>query len=67
MLSAQSLGLGPTIIGLVHPAINKTKALKTFFNIPIDNEVVSALIVGYPKFKYPKAIIRKKQKINYLV
>jgi len=66
MLAANSIGLGSTIIGLVPPAINKTKELKQLFGIPLDNEVVTSLILGYPKYSFKKGIKRPKTKINWI-
>lgn len=66
MLAAQALGLGSTIIGLVPPAINKSKELRKIFAIPDDHESVVSIILGYPKYKYRRGIKRQLKKINWL-
>jgi ferredoxin len=58
MLSAVSLGLGTTIIGLIPPIVDQSKMLRNRYSIPQENKVISALILGYPKYKYQKGIIR---------
>jgi len=66
MLSAHSLGLGTTIIGLIGPAVNKSNELKKNFKIPTENQVITSLIIGYPKYKYLYSIKRSRQKINWI-
>jgi nitroreductase len=66
MLAATSLGLGSTLIGLVPPAINQMKEIRKHFGIPEENEAVIALIVGYPKYKYAKTVVRPKNKVKWL-
>lgn len=66
MFSAITLGLGTTIIGLVPPALNKGKGIKEVFAIPEENEVISALILGYPKYKMKKTVNRPKNNITWL-
>ena len=66
MLAANSLGLGATIIGIVPAAINKTKEVREIFQIPVENEAVISVIIGYPKYKYKRTIKRNVQKINWI-
>jgi nitroreductase len=66
LLAAHSLGLGATAIGLIDPAINHSKPLRKLFQIPDGNEVVEAMILGYPKYRFKHAIIRPKSKVTYL-
>lgn len=66
MLTAQSLGLGATIIGLVPAAINKVKEVKDIFKIPDNHEAITSVIVGYPKIKYKHAIQREKKNILWI-
>ena len=66
MLAANSLGLGATMIGIVPAAINKTKEVREIFQIPVENEAVMSVIIGYPKYKYKQAIKRNVQKINWI-
>lgn len=66
MLTAQSLGLGATMIGLVPAGINKVKEVKGIFRIPDNHEAITSVIVGYPKIKYKYAIKRERTHINYI-
>jgi nitroreductase len=61
MLAAHSLGLGATLIGLVPPSINKVREVREIFRVPDENEAVMSLILGYPKIKYRRTIVRKRQ------
>lgn len=58
MLTAQSLGLGTTMIGLVPPAVNHVKEVKRIFNIPENHEAIMSVIAGYPKYKYKSTVER---------
>jgi nitroreductase/NAD-dependent dihydropyrimidine dehydrogenase PreA subunit len=66
ILAAHSLGLGAAIIGLVSPAINKSKELQELLNIPENHECVTSIIIGYPEFKYKFGIKRDRVKVNWL-
>jgi len=66
MLSAHSIGLGATIIGLIGPAVNKSAELKKMYKIPEKNEVITSLIVGYPKYKYLYSLKRNRQKVIWV-
>ncbi len=66
LLAAHSLGLGATAIGLIGPAINQSKWLRTMFQIPAGNEVVETMILGYPKLKFKHAIVRPRNKVVYI-
>jgi nitroreductase len=61
MLAAHSLGLGATLIGLVPPSINKVREVREIFRVPDENEAIMSLILGYPKIKYKRTIVRKRQ------
>ncbi len=58
MLGAHALGLGASMNGLVPGAINKVKEVRECFNIPLENEAVIALTLGYPKYRYKRTIRR---------
>jgi nitroreductase len=66
LLAAHALGLGATAIGLVPPAVNKTPALREMFQIPPDNEVVSSMVVGYPKYRFRRAIRRSLASVRWI-
>jgi hypothetical protein len=58
MLAAHSLGLGATMIEIIPAAINKVKEVRNIFQIPEENEAVMSVIIGYPKYKYKRAVKR---------
>ncbi len=64
LLAAHSLGLGATVIGLIGPAINQSKQLRQLFGIPLGNEVVESMILGYPKLHFKRAIIRPRKNVR---
>lgn len=66
MLSAHALGLGATMIGIVPAAINKIQKVKDIFQIPEDHEAVISIILGYPKYKYMRAVKREKKNIHWI-
>lgn len=66
LLKAHSLGIGATAIDLIPPAIEKTPYLKKLFQIPDENEVVASMILGYPKYKYKRAIQRQLKSITWI-
>jgi NAD-dependent dihydropyrimidine dehydrogenase PreA subunit/nitroreductase len=66
LLKAHTLGLGATAIDLIPPAIERTPVLKQMFKIPKENEVVASIILGYPKFKYRRAIQRQLKSITWI-
>lgn len=66
LLRAHSLGIGATAIDLIPPAIEKTPFIKQMFKIPKENEVVASMILGYPKYKYKRAIQRQLKSITWI-
>jgi ferredoxin len=66
LLKAHTLGLGATAIDLIPPAIERTALLRQMFKIPKENEVVASIILGYPKFKYKRAIQRQLKSITWI-
>ncbi|MBN1689498.1 MAG: nitroreductase family protein [Dehalococcoidia bacterium] len=66
ILAAHSLGLGATIIELIPPAIEREKKLRKLFCIPDGNEVVASMIVGYPKYRYQRAVRRKLKSVTWV-
>ena len=63
MLAAHAIGLGATMIECLITPINRTKKLKQIFQIPVENEAVMSVIIGYPKYKYKRTIKRNKHKV----
>ena len=66
MLAAHSLGLGGSIMDIIPPAIDRNRELRTLFNIPESNQVISSIIIGYPKYKYQRGIKRNLKSIKWL-
>jgi len=66
LLKAHSLGIGATAIDLIPPSIERTPYLKKLFQIPEENEVVASMILGYPKYKYKRAIQRQLKSIKWI-
>jgi nitroreductase/NAD-dependent dihydropyrimidine dehydrogenase PreA subunit len=65
-LAAHALGLGATVIGLIPPAINRDKKLRALFRIPKNHNVITSLIVGYPKYHFKRAITRPRLNVHWL-
>ena len=65
MLAAVSLGLGTTIIGMIPPVVDRTKALRDRYGIPEEHRVLTSLILGYPKYRYRQSIRRELAGVQY--
>jgi len=66
LLAAHSLGLGATASGMVPPAVNATPALRTMLHVPADHEVVSGMILGYPRYRYQRGIRRELAGVTWV-
>ncbi len=66
MLASHSLGLGGSIMDIIPPAINKSPELRKMYNIPEDHEVITSMIIGYPKFKYRRGIKRELKEVKWV-
>ena len=66
LLKAHSLGIGASAIDLIVPAIERIPYLKNLFQIPEENEVVASMILGYPKYKYKRAIRRQLKSTRWI-
>jgi len=64
MLAAQALGLGATLLDIVAPIINRSSGLKRRWSIPKDNEIVIALVLGYPKLRFARGIRRRLKSVR---
>ena len=64
-LAAHSLGLGASAMDLISPAVEKSQALRQLFKIPAGNEVVAAMILGYPKHHFRLGIQRKLKSVTW--
>jgi ferredoxin len=65
-LAAHALGLGATPIDLIPPAIEKSPELRQLLSIRDSNRVVAALILGYPKYRYRRGILRELKSVRWL-
>lgn len=66
MLAAHSMGLGGSIMALIPPAINKKEELRKLFGIPDQHEVLTSVILGYPKYKYKRGIKRVLKNVKWI-
>jgi nitroreductase len=66
MLATHSLGLGGSIMDLIPPAIEKDKELRKLFCVPDHQEVVTSIIIGYPKYKYQRGIKRSLKSVKWI-
>jgi len=65
-LAAHALGLGASMIEIVPAAINKVNEVREIFKIPEQNEAIISVIVGYPKYKYKRAIKRTNHSVSWI-
>ena len=66
LLAAHSLGLGACAIDLIPPAIERNQELRRMFSIPDGNEVVASMILGFPKYRYRRAIRRDLKSTEWI-
>jgi NAD-dependent dihydropyrimidine dehydrogenase PreA subunit len=65
MLAAESVGLGTCMIGSIAPFLKHMGTFKKKYRIPDAGKDGVFLIVGYPKYKYAKAIKRTFANVDY--
>jgi len=54
MLAAHAMGLGACALSLIPAAVNRSGPLNKLFQIPDKNEVLAAMVLGYPKHRFRK-------------
>ena len=64
MLAAHAIGLGGSVMEIIPPVINRKAELRAMFGIPEGNEVIASVILGFPKYKYRRCIIRTMKSIK---
>ena len=64
-LLARTMGLETTYIALFEAASKGHKPLKDALRLPEGNEVLSVLVIGYPKIKFLRAVDRKPIKTSW--
>jgi ferredoxin len=65
-LAAHALGLGGSAMGIIPPAVERNRELRKLFSIPEGNEVLSSMILGYPKYRYQRAIKRELKSVTWI-
>jgi len=63
---AETLGLGTCYIAFLVWAVQGSKALGTFLQLPVCNRLHVAFAVGYPKVKYFRLVARQPAKLTCL-
>ena len=64
-LAADSLGLGCCWAGFFQFTVNSFPAMVEAVSLPADCSSYGALMVGYPRYKYPRIPSRKPSRIIY--
>ena len=66
-LYAPILGLGSCWAGVFENiALKDNSPMLKLFNIPKDKKITGAVMVGYPKYNYPRLVERNPLKFNFL-
>jgi ferredoxin len=65
-LAAHALGLGGSAMDIIPPPIERNKELRKMFLIPDTNEVVASMILGYPRYRYQRAIKRELKGVTWI-
>lgn len=65
-LAAASHGIGACWAGLVTRAATDCAPIRTLLQLPEDHGVYAALMLGYPKFQYPKRPIRQPARVTWI-
>jgi nitroreductase len=66
LLYAELLDLGTCVNGYVVTAMKSNAAMKKTFQIPEEHQVLSCLLIGYPKDKYYRKAERNEPSINWI-
>lgn len=66
MLAAHSLGLGGSVMDILPPAIDRRADLRRLFEIAEDREVVTSMILGYPKYRYQRSVRRAAKSVTWV-
>ena len=63
---ANTLGLGTCFNGFIVSAMERSKAMRKEFKIPLRHNVYAALLIGHPKVKYTNEAGREKPKSIFI-
>jgi len=66
MIAAEGLSLGSCIIGLIPPAIERSRELRSILEINPDNRVYGCLILGWPRSTYNRSIPREFKSVKWV-
>jgi len=66
MLGAERMGLGSCLIGYFIYALDQNPEVGRVLNLAENRRIEVAVILGYPKYKFRRAIPRRKMKIEWL-
>ena len=64
-LAAPALGIGTCWSGWVKIAANNFPAMQEFLDLPEGHTCNGAMMVGYPKYKYPRIPLRNEPTLNW--
>jgi nitroreductase/Pyruvate/2-oxoacid:ferredoxin oxidoreductase delta subunit len=64
-LMAHTLGLGCCFNGFLVNAVNHEKKIKRWLGIPEGHRCYSAMVLGYPKIKFPGLVQRQPPKVKW--
>lgn len=64
-LMAHTFGLGCCFNGFLVSAVNHDPKIKRWLNIPADHRCYSAMVLGYPKIKFPGLVERQPPKVMW--
>lgn len=65
-LMVDALGLGTYFSGFLEKAVSVNPKLKAFLQIGEDEELVAAMLIGYPRVQYKRTVPRKQVKVTRL-
>jgi nitroreductase/NAD-dependent dihydropyrimidine dehydrogenase PreA subunit len=63
---AETLGLGTCFNGYLVYGLNFLKQLKRKLNIPADHKVYTTFLLGYPKYRFKRNVVRQKPNISII-
>ncbi len=66
LLMAQVLGVGACLNHLIPPACNRLPELRALLDLSDDQEVHASVTLGYPSFKFVRAIPHRAATVRYL-
>lgn len=64
-LTAMTMGLESTYIGLFESAAKVWEPLQKSLDLPVDHQVFSVLIMGYPKIKFLRGVDRLPMRVKW--